>query len=406
MSEYDFPNTINAAQKLCHARSRDQGKPHALVANGKGTKLYARRSFRGLLWSVVHLVRRDANQTLAKAIRSTSDNLSLLAQERSQLVALVEADGALGDFWKSHSVTEVRALAEKHLEVSYDFRPDCQQQEKLFEAIRWAESVVGVSDEESCDSEMLASFEGACSLENVARVSVKIEKAERFEAEWQALGGHDIASLGTLMRELLTVYAGDNEELIQKRDALQDGLGYVIRGEGFGWTGGKVVPELSFGPLVKIARDIGTKNREQIAEFSRFFDRLIAESNEGQRPMMQETASKIVGLARYFNRPDTTPVPENIPGIVAARLQDEAYLANAGLYQTDATRETDCVKIGGGTQRKCFPSSNPDGSWRFEMREVRIPYRHRRSYYRYCKAQDGTENLETFYTLSPTADSW
>jgi hypothetical protein len=410
MNKETLAITLNAAKNLCSAEIGEQEKPTQLVANGKGTFLYTQKSAWGHIWSAIHWICGTGDAALAKVIRLTADHLQLLSQERQKFCKMIEAEGVLGEYWKTHSVVEMRSSFENQLKISCQFRPQTAQLENLFSTIRWADQQLKGSDEVMFDEKALRVFEGASSLETIARAANKLEIAEIFNNRWIELGGSEITTLNTLYRELNSVYPDNNEELFQKRDTLQDKLGYCLGGEGWGWTKNECPPELLFGPIVKLAYKISLKNSYDLNEYKALFNSLTTGTPEEKQLRMQKTASKIIHLARFFREKNTSKKLEDIPDLIVNELANKAYLSKIGLYDSDATKESDCCRVGGGTRAKViavpnFSNYNRDFVVSKKLITIQepIPIKHRRSYYRYHKAQDGTEILRTFFTYSPTS---
>lgn len=216
----------------------------------------------------------------------------------------------------------------------------------------------------------------------------------------------DGQTLGTLYRELISVYPDNDEELLQKRDHLQDKLGFCLGGKGWAWPKVKCPPELLFGPLVTIAYKISLESHN-LKDYRDLFNSLMTDVSAERQLVMQKTAAKILSLAMHFKETKRSEKLENIPDLITVNLVNQDYLSKIGLHSTNATSESDCWRVGGGTKLKAVsrPSSYGynSGAFRCVMREVRIPVRHRKRYYQYRKAQDGKETLRTFSTYSPTA---
>jgi uncharacterized protein (DUF2225 family) len=158
---------------------------------------------------------------------------------------------------------------------------------------------------------------------------------------------------------------------------------------------------LLFGPLVKIAYRIG-KQTHELDAYSQFFTSLMANVPKEKQQAMQETASKIIRLARFFRESEKSEKLENIPDLVTAHLQDEAYLNNCGLYQSNATKASDCFRVSGGEPKMKIVTSL-DGRLKIKTVNKRVREKHCRRYYQHQKAQNGTEKLAWFSDLSPTA---
>lgn len=421
----DIENALNSAKLLSQARIGEQEKPVQLVANGKGSLLYAQKSAWGRIWSVLHWICGTGDTALAKVIRATAGRLQQVSQERQKLCQMVESEGVLGDFWKQYTVVEMQSKIQKHVKISTDFQPNTAELENFMTTVRWADQQLKSLPEDKLNEDALRVFEGSGSLESIAIIATKVETAQAFDHRWIELGGSDIAALGTVFRELVSDYPDNNEELLQKRDNLQEKAGFCLGGEGRGWNKAKCPASLLFGPLVKIAYQIGLQKNHDLTDYSELFDALTAGvSNEKQRSM-QKTASKIISLASYFRETQKPEKIVNIPDVILTNLSNANYLSKIGLYTTDATTESDCCRVGGGTRTKVIsiPSvtsyhgayhSHALGAYHhhgfgsysspnYIVVEENLPVQHRRDYYRYHKAQDGTESLSTFYTLSPTA---
>lgn len=410
MDNENIANTLNTAEILSKAKIGVQEKPVQVVANRKGTQLYTQNSAWGRIWSIIHWICGTGDTALAKVIRLTASNLQQLSQERQKLCKMVESEGVLGEFWKNYTVVEIHSSIQRHLKVSCEFRPQTPQFENLIATIQWADQYLKSSKEDIFDEKAFKVFEGASSLETIARAAKKVEVAQTFDKRWIELGGSTITNLDTLFRELVSVYPDNDEELLKKRDSLQDKLGYCLGGEGWGWHKAKCPPELLFGPLLTIALQLSLQKSHDLNDYNDFFDSLTTNASKERQLAMQKTASKIISLAKYFREANKSERLENIPDLITKKLANKAYLSQIGIFNSNATRESDCCKVGGGTRPKVIsmPSfSNYDrgyDSHRFIVVEERIPFQHRRSYYQYHKAQDGTEMLKTFDTYSPTAD--
>lgn len=379
-----------------------------VVANGSSTRIYQKNSFWGRFWSVIHYFKGTHDIALAKVIRSTADGLRLLATDRLRLCALVEAEGALGDFWKRHTVTEIKAEVASHMYISYKFHPNTNEFSNLLSAVRWADSKLNQSNTDLSFEQDLSVLKNLHSLENIVKVGSKVEKAEEIEQKWALLGGHQIAPIGVLFRELVSNYPHDNEGLFQKRDQLQQKLGYCLGGQGWGWAKAKCPPELLYGPIVNIAYSLGKQQKHELSVFGDFFDTLSVGVSTEKRQLMQATAAKVIKIAQFFKDPTQSDVLENIPDIIKKKLKDNEYVKASHLFQTKATEPSDCCKVGGGTTIKLLSIPYSYGStyqrYHFLPIETTIPFQHRRDYYQYEKSLDGVEKLGIFETLSPTAD--
>lgn len=412
-------NTLDNAQLLLEARNMGQKALRNVIANGKATKLYHRNSIWGHIWSVIHWICRTNETTLAKVIRITTINLSALAKERLHLCTIGKAEGVLGEFWKQYSVTEFKVLTDQHLSIADRFRPTVDQLKNISEAAQWSDTRLGINDQEMINTKALSILQPEASFGELSKISAKINKAQELEAHWQQLVGNSEIPLGILFRELISIYPANDEELIQKRDALQKKLGYCLGGNGWGWAKTKCPPELLFGPLIKIADQIGSQRTHELQEYSTFFDALATDLPLEKRRQMQETAAKIIEVARYLKNPAAEEAITGIPDLIVDNIKQKYYLHNCGLYTTDATSESDCCRVGGGTTTKVirvgptfsairhhskygqnrYPAPRPT----IKYIQISTPVQHRRDYYRYIKAQDGTEKLGRFYTFSPTA---
>lgn len=416
-------NTLNIAKILSQARIGEQEKPVQLVANSKGTLLYAQKSAWGRIWSVIHWICGTGDTALAKVIHSTAGKLQQLSHERQKLCQMVASDGILGDFWKHYTVVEMQTSIQKHVAISCDFRPHTAEVENLITATRWADQQLKSSPEDIVDEDALKVFEGSASFETIASIAKKMETAQTYNQRWIELGGNEIAPLGTLYRELVSDYPDNDVELLQKRDSLQE---KPLSSYGYGWGKSKCPPELLYGPLVKIAYQIGLQENHKLTDYRDLFDSLTTGVSNEKQLSMQKTASKILSLANYFTETSKPETLEDIPRVVLSNLSNQAYLNKSGLYTTDATSESDCCKVGGGIRQKMIliPESPSYGYQSFGggafgyhnfsalhstryvghiVVEEQLPVQHRRTYYQYCKKQDGVETITTFDTLSPTA---
>lgn len=400
-----FVSNVNL---LSQAERELEGKPAGLVANRKGTTLYHKDSAWGRVWTVLHFVLGTGDSALARTVQATAKTLGKLASDRALLCDSTDPknplyDGPLGAYWRSHSVAEMRELAECHVGLSGTLDLSENTIDAVEDALTWAAD--HSSDGESVEMQALALLRSASFVTCLSRAAAHIENAVALDAEWSALGGDGIASLGMLFRELKTVYPSTDQQLIEKRDSLQEQLGYKLGGEGFGWYKADAKPELLYGPLVKVAFEVGRTRGHRLDEYQQFFDQLISATPSDRRESMRATAQKILDVAQYFR--DSTLVPTTIPQGVVSQLANEPYVASCGLKQTDALSEADCYRVGGGTRPKVvfIPHSGPPGDFNFHTMviEERIPVQHCRTYYRYVKGQDGADNLTTFSTLSPTA---
>lgn len=101
--------------------------------------LYTRKSAWGHVWSVIHWIFGTGDIALAKVIRLAAYDLQQLSQERQKFCKMVETEGVLGEFWKSHAVVEMHTPIENHLKISHTFHPETVQLEKLLKSVRWAD---------------------------------------------------------------------------------------------------------------------------------------------------------------------------------------------------------------------------------------------------------------------------
>lgn len=406
MGNKTIVNTLNTAELLSNAKIGGIGKPLQVVANRKGTCLYTQKSAQGRIWSIIHSISGTGDTALAKVIRLTAGHLQHLSQERQKLCKMIESEGVLGEFWKNYTVVEMHSSIQKHLKISCEFRPQTPQLENLMTAIKWADQSFKSSKENIVDEKAFKVFQGAQSLEAIAKAAKKVEVAQTFDARWIELGGSTITNLSTLFRELISVYPDDDEELLKKRDRLQDKLGYCLGGEGWGWQKAKCPPELLFGPLLTIAHQLSLQKNRDLNDYNDFFDSLTTNVSREKQLAMQKTAAKIISLAKYFRETNKPAELENIPSLITKNLANKEYVSQLGIFDSNAAEESDCCRVGGGTRPNVIsmPSliSKHDYSYRFTVVQESIPVRHRRSYYQYHKAQDGTEMLKTFATYSPT----